>query len=220
MKPVSRAASKRHFGVGRAVARCACVAARVTALVALAAITFSAFEPRAFGQEKLRILPSAASVPLPSNVKVFFRPAQDLEAAVVTALNQAHNEILVNQLAVTSPAIARALVDAYQNPKRKVFVGIILDENPPILNYQAPEFFTLNRIPFVYAATKGRNSLAYCVIDRRIVLTGYEWLASSVSNNASLLVLDDPGVASTYVRHWLEESARAKIPTSAFAKEP
>ena len=188
--------------------------------VAAAAACLAAGQPRLPAQEKLRVLPPAATIPLPANVKIFFRPQQDLEAAVVTALNQARTEILVNQWAITSPAIAHALVDAFQNPKRKLFVGIILDENPAIVNYQAPEFFTLNRIPFVFAATKGRNDLTYGVIDRRIVLAGYEWLASSSTNNAYLVVLDDPGVAATFVRHWLDESSRAKIPNSAFAKEP
>lgn len=171
-------------------------------------------------EERLSILPPVVPMPLPSNVKILFGPQKDLEAAVVTALKQGRTEILVNQWAISSPPIAHALVDAFNNPKRRVFVGIILEENPAIVNYQGPEFFALNKIPFVFATAKGRNDLTYCVIDRRVVLTGYPWLASAVSNTSSLMVIDDPGVAAAFVTHWIEESANAKIPKAVFAKEP
>jgi phosphatidylserine/phosphatidylglycerophosphate/cardiolipin synthase-like enzyme len=166
--------------------------------------------PVASGGTCLEVLPPPADLPLPSNVRVFFAPGDNLEGAVVAALDQASSEILASQFAVTSKKIGDAIVRAF---RRKVVVGLILEENPPIADYETPAFFDLNGIPYVYAVTKGNHHQAYCVIDRRIVLAGsYDWMALAGRNNENLLVLDEPGIAAAYARDWLETSRKAKVP--------
>jgi phosphatidylserine/phosphatidylglycerophosphate/cardiolipin synthase-like enzyme len=162
------------------------------------------------GDARIHVLPPPADIPLPSNVGVFFAPGDNLEGAVVTALDQSSTEILISQSAITSKKIGDAIVRAFS---RKVVVGIILKENPHIADYQTPAFFDQNRIPYVYAVTKWSHNQKYCIIDRRIVLTGsYDWMALSGRNNENLLVMDEPGIAAAYARDWLETAKKAKIP--------
>jgi hypothetical protein len=160
---------------------------------------------------KLSLLKPPQPIPLPSNVRVFFRPQQDLEAATVTAIDQASTEILVNQLALSSAKIGEALVRAYAGP-RKVTVAVILDDNPPIRNYRGFEFLELNHVPYLHAGTKGRNNQHYAVIDRRIVLLGYDWMASAPNDNQTLIVIDEPGTAAAFIQNWFEEAQRGRIP--------
>jgi phosphatidylserine/phosphatidylglycerophosphate/cardiolipin synthase-like enzyme len=160
---------------------------------------------------RIHVLPPPADIPLPSNVRVFFAPGDNLEGAVVAALDQASTEILISQSAITSKKIGDAIVRAF---RRKVVVGIILKENPPIVDYQTPAFFEQNQVPYVYAVTKWSHNQKYGIIDRRIVLTGsYDWMALSGRNNENLLVMDEPGIAAAYARDWLDTAKKAKIPT-------
>jgi phosphatidylserine/phosphatidylglycerophosphate/cardiolipin synthase-like enzyme len=168
-------------------------------------------------------MPEPVAIPLPSNVKVFFHPQQDIEAAIVTLIGQARTEILINQLALSSPRIADALVDAYNgSPSRaKIVIGLLLDESPPIRNYEGPAFLANNHIPFLYATSAGRNNHKYVVVDRRIVAVGsYDWTATAADNNEDLVVIDEPGVASAFAINWFAEAHRAKIPNSAKLTNP
>jgi phosphatidylserine/phosphatidylglycerophosphate/cardiolipin synthase-like enzyme len=159
---------------------------------------------------RIHVLPPPADIPLPSNVQVFFAPGDNLESAVVAALDQASTEILISQSAITSKQIGNAIVRAF---RRKIVVGIILKENPPIADYETPAFFDQNEIPYVYAVTQWSHHQKYCIIDRRIVLTGsYDWMALSGRNNENLLVVDEPGIAAAYARDWLDTAKKAKIP--------
>jgi phosphatidylserine/phosphatidylglycerophosphate/cardiolipin synthase-like enzyme len=160
---------------------------------------------------RIHVLPPPADIPLPSNVQVFFAPGDNLEGAVVAALDQASTEILISQSAITSKKIGDAIVRAF---RRKIVVGIILKENPPIADYETPAFLDQNEIPYVYAVTKWSHHQMYCIIDRRIVLTGsYDWMALSGRNNENLLMVDEPGIAAAYARDWLDTAKKAKIPS-------
>jgi len=159
---------------------------------------------------RIHVLPPPADIPLPSNISVLFAPGDNLEGAVVAALDQASTEILISQSAITSKKIGEAIVRAFH---RKIVVGIILQENPPVADYETPEFFDQNEVPYVYAVTKWNHNQKYCVIDRRIVLTGsYDWMALSGHNNENLLVANEPGIAAAYARDWLDTSKKAKVP--------
>lgn len=159
---------------------------------------------------KIHVLPAPGDLPLPSNVQVFFAPGDNVEGAVAAAIDQAATEILISQSAITSKKIGAAIVRAF---RRRVVVGIILRENPPVANYQTPAFFDRSGVPFVYAVIDGIHNQKYCVIDRRIVLTGsYDWMALSGRNNENLLVLDEPGIAAAYTRDWIATAKKAKIP--------
>jgi phosphatidylserine/phosphatidylglycerophosphate/cardiolipin synthase-like enzyme len=158
----------------------------------------------------IHLLPPPAVIPLPSNVRVFFAPGDNLEGAVVAALDEASTEILISQSAITSKKIGDAIIRAFS---RKVAIGIILKENPSVADYETPAFFDQNGIPYVYAVTKWSHNQKYCIVDRRIVLTGsYDWMALSGRNNENLLVIDEPGIAAAYAQDWLATSRKAKIP--------
>jgi phosphatidylserine/phosphatidylglycerophosphate/cardiolipin synthase-like enzyme len=158
---------------------------------------------------RLHVLAPPADIPLPSNVSVLFAPGDNLEGAVVAALDQASTEVLISQFAITSKKIGDAIVRAF---RRKVVVGIILKENPAVADYETPAFFDQNEVPYAYAVTKWNHNQKYCVIDRRIVLTGsYDWMALSGRNNENLLILDEPAIAAAYARDWLTTLRKAKV---------
>lgn len=149
------------------------------------------------------ILPDVQPLPLPANVRAYFSPNDNLEAIVVTALKQAKSEILINANAITSQAIGVELVRAFQT--RNIVMSLVLDPNPPIKNYEGERFFEMNGIPVLHSSlAKSRNRNLYCVIDRRVVITGsYGWLASSINDADSLLIIDEPAIASKYAEHWM-----------------
>jgi phosphatidylserine/phosphatidylglycerophosphate/cardiolipin synthase-like enzyme len=149
------------------------------------------------------ILPDVQPLPLPENVRVYFSPNNNLEAIILTALRQAKTEILINANAITSQALGTEIVRAFRT--RNIVVSLILDPTPAIKNYEGEKFFELNGVPVLHSAfAKSRNRNLYCVIDRRMVLTGsYGWLASSVNDAESLLVIDEPAIASKYAEHWM-----------------
>ena len=63
---------------------------------------------------------------IPQGVQVFFSPRGGATEAVVSALNQATNAVLVQAYSFTSAPIARALVEAH---RRGLKVQVILDRS-------------------------------------------------------------------------------------------
>src|SRR5579883_2088445 len=65
-----------------------------------------------------------SEVPLPDGVRVLFAPSDNIERELVTLIEKAHVEIVVNQYAITSPVLAKALVSAFV--ERHIPVAVLL----------------------------------------------------------------------------------------------
>src|ERR1700730_16756500 len=74
---------------------------------------------------------------VPQGVQVFFSPHGGATEAVVNALEQATNNVLVQAYSFTSAPIARALVDAQ---RRGVKIQVILDRSQRTEKYSEADF--------------------------------------------------------------------------------
>jgi len=152
---------------------------------------------------------------MPQGMQVLFTPDDNIEARIVELIGAAQSEILVNQYAITSRAIATALVEAYT--KRKVYVGIVLEGQPAVTNYQTPQYFLINSVPVVILQGRegrGLNNNKYFVIDRQVVVTGsFDCTrAAATRNDENVIIITDVAVAVAYYNHWARMLAQGKIP--------
>ena len=163
------------------------------------------------------VLQDTPPLPLPAGVQVLFSPADNIEDYLVKLIDSARVEILINQYAISSPKIIRALINAYA-PPRQVFIAILLEAQPNLRNYQGPLVLRNNHLPCrVINLPNGFSNQRYCIIDRTAVGIGSsDWSAVGLHNNAeTLFVVAEPSIATTYYRHFLRDLGKSKPADSA-----
>ncbi len=138
---------------------------------------------------------------IPQGIQVFFSPNGGATQAVVNALGQATNSVLVQAYSFTSAPLAAALLAAQ---RRGVSVQVILDRSQRTEKYSEADFFVHNEIPTLIDA---RHAIAHnkiMIIDHFLVLTGsFNFTKAAEEKNAeNLLVINDPGLARTYAENW------------------
>lgn len=138
---------------------------------------------------------------IPQGVQVYFSPNGGATQAVVTALDQATNTVLVQAYSFTSAPIAQALVDAR---RRGVTVQVILDKSQRTEKYSEADFLVHNQIPTLIDAEHAIAHNKIIVIDGYLVLTGsFNFTKAAEEHNAeNLLVINDPTLASRYLENW------------------
>jgi phosphatidylserine/phosphatidylglycerophosphate/cardiolipin synthase-like enzyme len=102
-------------------------------------------------------------------VDVYFSPNGGATQAVVTELNGAKTEILVQAYSFTSAHIAKTLIDA---KKRGVQIEVVLDKSQKSEKYSSADFVAHAGIP-VYIDSK--HAIAHnkiMIIDRNTLITG------------------------------------------------
>ncbi len=144
----------------------------------------------------------APETSIPQGVQVYFSPDGGATGAVVHALEQATNSVLVQAYSFTSAPIAQALVNAHQ---RGVKVQVILDKSQRTEKYSEADFLKHNAITTLIDA---RHAIAHnkiMLIDGYLVLTGsFNFTKAAELNNAeNLLVINDPVLARRYCENWL-----------------
>jgi phosphatidylserine/phosphatidylglycerophosphate/cardiolipin synthase-like enzyme len=160
---------------------------RFTALLALCtALLLAGCEPQAS---------------IPQGIQVYFSPKGGATDAVVNALAQATNNVLVQAYSFTSAPIAKALVDAH---RRGIKVQVILDHSQRTEKYSEADFLSHNGIPTLIDAKHPIAHNKIIIIDDYIVLTGsFNFTKAAEEHNAeNLLVINDPVLAKRYVENW------------------
>jgi len=138
---------------------------------------------------------------IPQGIQVYFSPNGGATAAVVNALSQATNSVLVQAYSFTSAPIAKALVDAY---RRGVKVQVILDHSQRTEKYSEADFLVHSGIPTLIDAQHAIAHNKIMVIDDYVVLTGsFNFTRAAEEHNAeNLLVINDPVLAKQYIANW------------------
>lgn len=138
---------------------------------------------------------------IPQGVRVYFSPQGGATEAVVNALGQATNAVLVQAYSFTSARIARALVEAH---RRGVNVQVILDKSQRTEKYSEADFLIHNDIPTLIDAEHSIAHNKIMVLDGYVVLTGsFNFTKAAEENNAeNLLVLNAPTLAKEYIENW------------------
>jgi phosphatidylserine/phosphatidylglycerophosphate/cardiolipin synthase-like enzyme len=138
---------------------------------------------------------------VPQGIRVYFSPAGGCTEAVVAALGQATNTVLVQAYSFTSAPIARALVDA---TRRGVNVRVILDHSQRTEKYSEADFLRNEGVPTLIDAQHPIAHNKIMVIDGYLVLTGsFNFTKAAEEKNAeNLLVINDPDLAGKYLENW------------------
>jgi len=135
--------------------------------------------------------------------QVYFSPMGGCTEAIVTALEKARSEVLVQAYSFTSKDIAKALVDAQ---KRGVHVEIILDKSNRNKKgkYSAADFTAHMGIPTFIDAEHVIAHNKVMIIDKDVVVTGsFNFTRAAENNNAeNLIIIQSKELAKIYRDNW------------------
>jgi phosphatidylserine/phosphatidylglycerophosphate/cardiolipin synthase-like enzyme len=142
--------------------------------------------------------------------QVFFSPRGGCTEAVVSTINQARTEILVQAYSFTSAPIAKALVDAH---KRGIHVQIILDRSQRKERYSSADFTAHAGIRTYIDAAHSIAHNKVMIIDKAVVITGsFNFTKAAEEKNAeNLLVLRSKELARGYIENWERHKEHSEI---------
>ncbi len=138
---------------------------------------------------------------IPQGVQVFFSPNGGATEAVLNALAQATNRVLVQAYSFTSAPIAEALLAAH---RRGVLVEVILDHSQRTEKYSEADFLSHSDIPTLIDAQHAIAHNKIMILDDYLVVTGsFNFTKAAEEKNAeNLLLINDPALAKAYVENW------------------
>lgn len=160
------------------------------------------------------LLEDGAAGPWPSitleatAVSVCFTPAESCEQRLLSVIDSAQSEILVQAYSFTSRPIAKALARAQ---RRGVSVAILVDREREGERYGALDELRSAgaRVIADGCCDKAHNKVM--ILDAVAVFTGsYNWSASAEKRNAeNLLLIRDRAIAARYRDNWLRHARNA-----------
>ena len=133
-------------------------------------------------------------------VQVCFSPNGGCTGAIISEIEQAKTEILVQAYSFTSAPIAKALLDAH---KRGVSVLVILDKSQRSEKYTSATFLKNAGIP---TFIDDKHAIAHnkiMIIDKEIVITGsFNFTKAAEEKNAeNVLIIRDKALAKVYIEN-------------------
>jgi len=132
-----------------------------------------------------------------SSITPYFSLVDDPETAIINQFNQAQETVDIAMYYFTDRELANAAIEAH---KRGVVVRVYLDKDQKEAKYSKSRYLANNGVSVRYSDNPYIMHHKFCVIDKRIVITGsYNWTASARErNNENLLVIHDSEVAEEY----------------------
>lgn len=139
-----------------------------------------------------------------ASYKVCFTPGESCTDMIVSEINQAKKQILVEAYSFTSVPIAKALVQSY---KRGVDTKIILDKSQfRSRGFSSAKFFSDYHVPvFIdYKPAIAHNKVM--IIDGVTVITGsFNFTRAAQERNAeNIIIISDPILAKKYLHNFDE----------------
>lgn len=131
-------------------------------------------------------------------IRVYFSPHGGCTDAILSEINQAKSEILLQAYSFTSQPIAQALIRAQ---KRGVKISAVLDKSNRGRKYSAATFLKNMGIPVFIDDKHAIAHNKIMIIDNRVVITGsFNFTAAAEKKNAeNLLIIDDlPDLTRAY----------------------
>ncbi len=137
----------------------------------------------------------------PAAIEVYFSPDGGCTAAIISALDKAQRNILVQAYYFTSAPIAEALVRAH---RRGVAVTVVLDRSQAGRGYSSAEF--LHRAG-IATLIDDQHAIAHnkiILIDDELVITGsFNFTQKAESSNAeNVLFVRDKSILQKYLANW------------------
>lgn len=152
----------------------------------------------------------AAEIAVPQ-IQVFFSPSGGCTEAIVTALNRATNNILVQAYSFTSAPIAKSLVDAH---RRGVEVSVILDKSQRSEKYSSATFLLNSGIRTLIDDKHAIAHNKIMLIDNHKLITGsFNFTKAAEQSNAeNLLIIDrDAALAQKYRDNWKAHEGHSSV---------
>jgi phosphatidylserine/phosphatidylglycerophosphate/cardiolipin synthase-like enzyme len=151
----------------------------------------------------------ATSLAQAGSIRVYFSPHGGCTDAILSEINQAKSEVLLQAYSFTSQPIARALIRAQ---KRGVKISAVLDKSNRGQKYSAATFLKNMGIP-VFIDDK--HTIAHnkiMIIDNRVVITGsFNFTKAAEDKNAeNILIIDDlPDLTRAYQENFQQHLGHA-----------
>ncbi len=132
------------------------------------------------------------------DVRVYFSPKGGAQDALINAIDNAKDEILVAMYYFTSRPLAQSIVRA---KKRGVTIKILLDESQLTEKYSKYRYLSANGIRIRIDRRKGLMHNKFMVVDEKILATGsYNWTSSAEhKNRENLLIIENKAIAQRYI---------------------
>jgi len=143
---------------------------------------------------------------IPQGIQVHFSPGGGPTEAVVEALGQATNTVLVQAYSFTSAPIAEALVEAR---RRGVKTRVILDGSQRTEKYSEADFLAHHAIPTLIDTHHAIAHNKIMIIDGCVVITGsFNFTVSAAKRNVeNVLIIQDSNIAHSYLQNWFARYA-------------
>jgi len=141
--------------------------------------------------------------------QVCFTPQENCVLPIVTAIDNAKQQILVQAYSFNQRDIIHALLAAQQ---RGVIVKILLDKDA--LNHSGLlRYLKLKHVDFKIDALPAIAHNKVMIIDANTIITGsFNFtFAAAHANAENVLIIQDPKLAQKYLRNWHEREKQAQI---------
>jgi phosphatidylserine/phosphatidylglycerophosphate/cardiolipin synthase-like enzyme len=142
-------------------------------------------------------------------VQVCFSPKGGCTEAIVSQIDKAKSEILVQAYSFTSAPIAKALTDAF---KRGVKVEAILDKSQKRERYTSATFVSNAGIPTYIDSKHAIAHNKIMIIDKETVITGsFNFTKAAEEKNAeNLLIIKAKDLAKLYIDNWYKHKEHSE----------
>ena len=145
----------------------------------------------------------AADLTLPKDtpIQIYFSPKGGCTEAIISQIDQAKSEILVQAYSFTSAPIAKSLVTAH---KRGIKVQVILDKSQRSEKYTSATFLANAGISIFIDDKHAIAHNKVMIIDRETVITGsFNFTKSAEERNAeNILIIRSKELAKHYLDNW------------------
>jgi phosphatidylserine/phosphatidylglycerophosphate/cardiolipin synthase-like enzyme len=156
-------------------------------------------------------LGATGSLALAGTIQVYFSPNGGCTDAILSQINQAKTEILLQAYSFTSKPIAQGLIRAQ---KRGVRITAVLDKSNRRQKYSAATFLKNVGIPVFIDDKHAIAHNKIMIIDNRVVITGsFNFTMAAENKNAENLVILDglPDLTRAYQENF-QKHLRHSVP--------
>lgn len=142
-------------------------------------------------------------------IKIYFSPKGGCTEAIISEIDQAKLEILVQAYSLTSAPITKALLTAH---KRGVKVQAILDKSQRSEKYTSATFLKNSHIRTFIDDKHAIANNKVMIIDQEIIITGsFNFTEAAEEKNAeNLLIISDKGLAKIYIENWYKHKGHSE----------
>ena len=142
--------------------------------------------------------------------QVCFSPNGGCTESIVSQIDKAKSEILVQAFSFTSAPIAKALVNAH---KRGIKVEAILDKSQKSERYTSATFISNVGIPTYIDSKHAIAHNKIMIIDKETVITGsFNFTKAAEEKNAeNLLIIKNEDLAKVYIENWYKHKEHSEL---------